>query len=153
MFGMVPFVKAAGRGLGKMFGGKEAEDKLKKEVDDLGLKRDGVDIHVDDDGKVLVKGRGLTQEQKEKLILAVGNVDGVGEVEDGIEATDDAPAARFYTVESGDSLSKIAKEMYGDPMRYPEIFEANKPMLKDPDKIYPGQVLRIPADTKSAANA
>ena len=153
MFGMVPFVKAAGRGLGKMFGGKEAEDKLKKEVDDLGLKRDGVDIHVDDDGKVLVKGRGLTQEQKEKLILAVGNVDGVGEVEDNIEAADDAPAARFYTVKSGDSLSKIAKAMYGDPMRYPEIFEANTPMLKDPDKIYPGQVLRIPADTKGAANA
>ena len=153
MFGMVPFVKAAGRGLGKMFGGKEAEDKLKKEVDDLGLKRDGVDIHVDDDGKVLVKGRGLTQEQKEKLILAVGNVDGVGEGEDNIEAADDAPAARFYTVKSGDSLSKIAKAMYGDPMRYPEIFEANTPMLKDPDKIYPGQVLRIPADTKGAANA
>jgi nucleoid-associated protein YgaU len=55
-----------------------------------------------------------------------------------------APEARYHTVEKGDSLSKIAKEMYGDPMKYPAIFEANKPMLKDPDLIYPGQVLRIP---------
>jgi len=152
MFGMIPFVKAAGRGLGKIFKGREAEDKLKKEVDDLGLRHDGVDIHVDDDGKVLVRGRGLTQEQKEKLILAVGNVDGVGQVEDGIETDDDMPASRFYTVKSGDSLSKIAKAMYGNAMRYPEIFEANKPMLSDPDKIYPGQVLRIPADDKRSAS-
>ena len=53
--------------------------------------------------------------------------------------------AQFHTVVSGDSLSKIAKHFYGDPMKYPVIFEANKPMLADPDKIYPGQVLRIPA--------
>jgi nucleoid-associated protein YgaU len=52
--------------------------------------------------------------------------------------------ATFYTVQKGDSLSKIAKEHYGDAMKYPAIFEANKPMLADPDKIYPGQVLRLP---------
>lgn len=153
MFGMIPFVKAAGRGIGRIFKGREAEEKLKKEVDQYGLKHDGVDIKVDDDGNVMVKGRGLTQEQKEKLILAVGNVDGVGQVEDGIETDDDVPASRFYTVKSGDSLSKIAKAMYGNAMRYPEIFEANKPMLSDPDKIYPGQVLRIPADPKDTATA
>jgi len=50
----------------------------------------------------------------------------------------------MYTVKSGDSLSKIAKAHYGDAMKYPVIFEANKPQLTDPDKIYPGQVLRIP---------
>lgn len=49
-------------------------------------------------------------------------------------------------MKSGDTLSKIAKDMYGDADKYPQIFEANKPMLKDPDKIYPGQVLRIPAE-------
>ena len=54
--------------------------------------------------------------------------------------------SRTYTVEKGDTLSRIAKEMYGDAGKYPAIFEANKPMLKDPDKIYPGQVLRIPAE-------
>jgi nucleoid-associated protein YgaU len=50
----------------------------------------------------------------------------------------------MYTVKSGDTLSAIAKEQYGDAMKYPQIFEANKPMLENPDKIYPGQVLRIP---------
>lgn len=54
------------------------------------------------------------------------------------------PEATLYTVQSGDSLSKIAKVHYGDAMKYPVIFKANQPMLKDPDKIYPGQVLRIP---------
>ncbi len=54
------------------------------------------------------------------------------------------PEAKYYTVVKGDTLSKIAKASYGDAMKYPVIFEANKPMLKDPDKIYPGQVLRIP---------
>jgi nucleoid-associated protein YgaU len=77
-------------------------------------------------------------------------------VEDNITvavATAEAPAvaeasstsqSRFYTVKSGDTLSKISKEFYSDPNRYNAIFEANKPMLEDPDKIYPGQVLRIP---------
>ena len=54
------------------------------------------------------------------------------------------PESKFYTVKSGDNLSKISKEMYGDANQYPKIFEANKPMLKSPDEIFPGQVLRIP---------
>jgi nucleoid-associated protein YgaU len=147
MFGIVPFVKAAGRGLGKIFGGKEAEEKLKKEVDDLGLaKRDEIDIKVDENGKVIVKGKGVTQEMKEKIILAVGNVEGVGEVEDGIESSDGGTASQFHTVVSGDTLWAISKTYYGKGSRYMEIFHANEPMLKHPDKIYVGQVLRIPAD-------
>ena len=54
--------------------------------------------------------------------------------------------SKTYTVKPGDTLSKIAKEFYGEANKYNQIFEANKPMLKDPDKIYPGQVLRIPAE-------
>ena len=50
----------------------------------------------------------------------------------------------FYTVVSGDTLGKIAERFYGDWSKYPTIFDANTPMLKDPDLIYPGQVLRIP---------
>ena len=87
--------------------------------------------------------------------MTLGNLKGVGRVEDNMtlrgqapaeEVADEAPEAesRFYTVKRGDSLSKIAKEFYGNAMKYPEIFEANKPMLKDPNLIYPGQVLRIP---------
>jgi nucleoid-associated protein YgaU len=54
----------------------------------------------------------------------------------------------MYTVAGGDSLSKIAKKFYGDPGKYTVIFEANKPMLKDANLIYPGQVLRIPTVPK-----
>jgi len=80
MFGMIPFAKAAGRGLGKLFGKdkKEAEDTLKKEVEGYGLDSSGIDIHVNEDGTVDVKGEAVSQEVKEKIILAVGNVEGVG---------------------------------------------------------------------------
>jgi LysM repeat protein len=73
-----------------------------------------------------------------------GNVEGVARVDDRLEVTTPQPESRYYTVVRGDTLSKIAKDHYGNANQYPKIFEANKPMLKDPDKIYPGQVLRIP---------
>ncbi len=146
MFGIIPFVKMAGRGLGKIFKGKDAEDALKKEVEDLGLTKDGIDIKVDENGKVTVAGKGVTQEMKEKIILAVGNVEGVGEVQDAIEANDGGVMSQFHTVVSGDTLWAVSKTYYGKGARYKEIFEANRPMLKHPDKIYVGQVLRIPAD-------
>ena len=69
---------------------------------------------------------------------------GVASVVDEITVEKREPESKYYTVVSGDTLSKIAKAQYGDPNKYMKIFEANKPMLKDPDKIYPGQVLRIP---------
>lgn len=117
---------------------KEPAEVIKKEVKDLGLGEE-VDIEVDGD-RVKIKGSAPSQEVKEKIILASGNVTGIAEVEEDIAV----PEAVFYEVKSGDTLSKIAKAHYGDAMRYPEIFEANKPMLKDPDLIYPGQMLRIP---------
>ncbi len=151
MFGMIPFAKAAGRGLGKLFGKdkKESEDALKKEVDGFGLDTTGVDIQVNEDGTVDVKGEAISQEMKEKIILAVGNVEGVGGVNDAAVAKVGGRESQFHTVVSGDSLSAISKKYYGTWKLYPEIFEANKPMLSDPDKIYPGQVLRIP-DIKTA---
>ena len=90
-------------------------------------------------------GKVSTQAEKEKIILIVGNVKGVARVDDRLEMLQKEPEAQFYTVKSGDSLSKIAKVFYGNAMKYPVIFEANKPMLKSPNKIYPGQVLIIPA--------
>ena len=100
---------------------------------------------MDDDGNVSVKGQAVSQEMKEKIILAVGNVEGVGGVNDEAAVGVAGRASQFHTVVSGDSLSAISKKYYGTWKLYPEIFEANKPMLSDPDKIYPGQVLRIPA--------
>ena len=87
----------------------------------------------------------------EKAILAAGNINGVAQVEANIQSPEVAQEPEFYEVKSGDTLSKIAREAYGDANRYPEIFEANKPMLSHPDKIYPGQNLRIPRDEKAAA--
>jgi nucleoid-associated protein YgaU len=113
-------------------------------VSRLGLNVDDlkVDYH---DGTVTVHGTVPSQADREKVILAIGNIQGVAAVDDRLKVVAPAPEAKMYTVQPGDSLSKIAKEHYGDAMKYPVIFEANQPMLKDPDKIYPGQVLRIPA--------
>ena len=86
----------------------------------------------------------LKTEQKEKVILATGNVRGVAKVEEEIKAEKDAAEPVFHTVEKGDTLWAISEKTLGKGARYMEIFEANKPMLKDPDKIYPGQMLRIP---------
>ena len=148
--GLFDFVKEAGRKLGI---GSDAPtpDDLRAEVTKLGL--DAKDLAVDVQGDtVKVSGSAPSQEQREKIVLAMGNVHGVSKVEDNITvaaAGSSAPSAssaesKFYTVKSGDTLSKVSKEFYGDPNRYNAIFEANKPMLEDPDKIYPGQVLRIP---------
>jgi nucleoid-associated protein YgaU len=92
-----------------------------------------------------VYGVARDQATRERAILAAGNVAGVQKVDDQmtVEVSSAAPA-QYYTVVKGDTLSKIAKQYYGDANAYPAIFEANQPMLKHPDKIYPGQNLRIP---------
>jgi len=150
--GLFSFIKDAGA---KIFGGKtsaekEAEGeaakaaKIAELIHGLELEITELSVKVDDD-KATLKGFASNQAAREKAILAAGNVTGIGSVEDFINVAEEEPEATFYTVKSGDSLSKIAKAVYGDPMKYPEIFEANKPMLSHPDKIYPGQVLRIPS--------
>jgi len=143
--GLWNFIKDAGKAIG--IGGDEAPDAdaLKKEVADLGLDASGVDIETDGD-TVKVSGKSLTQELREKIVWAVGNVAGVAAVEDNIEAEEPAPEAVFHTVDKGDTLWAVSKKAYGDGSKYMKSFEANKPMLSDPDKIYPGQVLRIPQD-------
>lgn len=112
----------------------------------MDLTAEGLDIGFDGaSGTVIVQGMAQTQEIKEKILLCCGNVAGVEAVQDQLGVIEPAVEPVFHTVVSGDSLSKIAKTHYGNAMDYPKIFEANKPMLTHPDKIYPGQVLRIPA--------
>ncbi len=122
---------------------KQKEMRLKSIVESLGLEVENLDISLHDD-TVTIYGQTESQANKEKIVLAVGNVEGIAAVDDRMQVVNPAPEAQFYQVQSGDSLSKIAKKYYGNAMKYPMIFEANKPMLSDPDKIYPGQMLRIP---------
>lgn len=117
---------------------------LLKLVNDMGLKVNDLGVRVDDD-KVTLTGAADSQEIREKVVLLVGNVEGIGSVDDQIKVARQEPEATFYEVKSGDTLSKIAKQHYGDANKYNLIFEANRPMLKDADEIYPGQRLRIPA--------
>lgn len=135
--GLWSFVKDAGK---KVLGKDDPKkEDLLAEIKALGLQADGLEIGLVGD-KVTVGGKAVSQEMKEKVIVAVGNVDGIAEVEDSVEGTDPV----LHTVEKGDTLWAISKKTLGDGNRYNEIFEANKPMLSHPDKIYPGQVLRIP---------
>lgn len=141
--GLWSFVKGAGK---KVFGGGDDAEvtgaALQDELKDLGLDAEGLDIVVEGD-KVKVTGKAASQEMREKVILAVGNVEGVAEVEDDVTGGEGEPT--FHTVEKGDTLWAIAAKTLGNGADYEKIFEANKPMLTHPDKIYPGQVLRIPA--------
>ena len=144
--GLLSFAKSVGA---KIFGGSEAAaapaDQLKKELEKHGLDASKVDIKVDGD-KVVVSGGTATTEEAEKIAIAIGNSVGVSTVENNITAAKTAPDSKFYTVVKGDNLWKIAESQYGHGhgAQNNVIFEANKPMLKSPDLIYPGQVLRIP---------
>jgi nucleoid-associated protein YgaU len=150
--GLFSFIKGAGK---KLFGAKEeaapVEEKtqlkasaLLGHVQALGLPFNSLKVAVKDDGVVVVTGEVTQQADSEKIVLALGNVDGVETVDNQMLVAEPAPEAKYHTVAEGDWLSKISDKYYGDPMKYDVIFEANKPMLKDPDEIYPGQVLRIP---------
>lgn len=107
------------------------------------------DLQVDFDGAtgtVNVSGTAADQATREKVVLTCGNVASVSAVNDqmAVATAHQTPGSKWYTVVKGDNLSKISAMFYGTPGEHQKIFEANQPMLQHPDKIYPGQVLRIP---------
>ncbi len=146
------FIKDAGE---RLFGGKETNEekaeKVLKHEEKYGFDLSDVKFSVDGDA-VTVSGKAKNFDEKQRILATAGNVEGIKEVNDELLLKEplkvQIPDVKktFYTVKPGDSLSKIAKEVYGDPNKYHHIFEANKPMLSDPDKIYPGQNLYIPQD-------
>jgi nucleoid-associated protein YgaU len=153
--GLLDFIKDAGRDLFGNEKGTEAA-KIKAEVErELGNNVRGLGV-VYKDGQVTLHGEASSQAAKEKAVLIAGNVRGVSAVNDdsltvaaqraGATAAAQPAAAqpRYYTIQSGDSLSKVAKEFYGDANRWNDLFEANREVIKDPDKIYPGQRIRVP---------
>ncbi|WP_046743300.1 peptidoglycan-binding protein LysM [Kordia zhangzhouensis] len=161
--GLFSFIKDAGA---KLFGGKTSAEKAAEEakeneeaaaaakekaeasivetIHDLDLQVEDLSVSLYGD-TAIITGKAHDQATKEKVVLVVGNTQGIAMVDDQMEVEHTEPEAQFHTVAKGDTLGKIAKQYYGNAMKYPVIFEANKPMLKDPDLIYPGQVLRIPA--------
>lgn len=120
-----------------------AADAILDYIGGQGLKATGLTVTYDG-STATVYGVADTQATKEKIVLCCGNVQGVAAVNDQMTVDQSEPEAQYYTVVKGDNLSKISKQYYGDPNKYARIFEANKPMLKSPDLIYPGQMLRIP---------
>lgn len=144
--GLFNFIKSVGE---KIFGASEAQaapaDQLAKEVAKHGLNVDGLDIQVDGN-TIKVGGATTSTAEAEKIILALGNTLGVSTVESNLIVTKENPPAVMYEVKKGDTLWKIAETNYGKGKgaKYDVIFDANRPMLSHPDKIYPGQILRIP---------
>lgn len=167
--GLISFMKDAGQ---RLFGAKDAEAAAKAaetaphdaaakaKAEELNaaaaeaivnyIRAQGLDARQLDvlfDGAtatVNVYGVAADQATREKILLCCGNVAGVAAVNDRMQVDDPQPEAQWHEVVSGDNLSKIAKKFYGDANKYPVVFEANRPMLAHPDKIYPGQKLRIP---------
>jgi LysM repeat protein len=153
--GLFKFIKDAGA---KLLGKGEAKaatpEDLKKEVQSHGF--DGTKLNLDVQGdKVKLSGQAMTQEEAEKIILAIGNTVGVAEVDtSGLKVQAPAAESKMYTVKKGDTLWKIAEMHYGKGQgaKYTEIVKANTPPVRDPDLIQPGWVLRIPAlEGKTAA--
>jgi nucleoid-associated protein YgaU len=124
---------------------KAAAAAIETYIASQNLKADGLSVQFDGASSVVtVSGQAADQATKEKILLCCGNVAGVGSVADMMTVAQPADESQWHTVVKGDTLSAIAKKFYGNANAYQKIFEANTPMLKHPDKIYPGQLLRIP---------
>lgn len=165
--GMFDFIKEAGE---KLFGIGEAKaaqdaaaadpsadkveaanraagDAIETYIRAQGLDATGLMVQVDGaQGAVTVFGVAADQATREKIILCCGNVEGVDQVEDKMSVNVESAESQWHTVVKGDTLWAIAQAAYGNGAKYNLIFEANQPMLSHPDKIYPGQKLRIPAE-------
>jgi nucleoid-associated protein YgaU len=142
MMGLFDFVRSVGN---KIFNrDEEAAEKIQQhiEADNPGIKDMKVAFN---DGVVSITGAADSPEAMEKAVLMAGNIRGVGEVKaDAVQVPQAESNSEYYVIESGDTLSKLAKKYYGNAMDYPKIFEANREVIKDPDKIFVGQKIRIP---------
>jgi len=143
--GLFAFAKNIGK---KLFGKNEdPAEKIKSHIEEDNPGMDGLEVSYED-GKVILKGEASSAEAMEKAVLMAGNVDGVDSVDvSAVTAPEPEAEVEYYTIQKGDSLSKIAKQYYGNAMDYPKLFEANREVIKDPDLIYPGQVIRIPKES------
>lgn len=140
--GLFDFVKTMGK---KLFDGDaDAAEKIKAHIEQDNPGVDGLQVAYED-GVVSLTGESNSREALEKAVLMAGNVKGVTEIKvDGLVAPPVEGRVEYYTIVSGDTLSRLAKKFYGNAGDYPRIFEANREVIKDPDLIYVGQKIRIP---------
>ncbi len=147
--GLMDFVKDVGRQI--FDSDAEAADNIKQHLEIKTTGISNLDVKFDD-GVATICGDCDSQATKDIAVLIVGNVKGVEKIDaDGLTVPAPEPeraekTAEFYTIISGDTLGAIAKHYYGKASEYTRIFEANREIISDPNKIYPGQTIRIPLD-------
>lgn len=142
--GLLDFAANIGR---KLFDREEdAGAKIQSHIEDNNPGVENLSVKVND-GVATLSGEADSAEALEKAILMAGNIKGISEVvADGVEAPKSEASVEYYEIKPGDTLWKIASDHLGDGNRYPEIFEANREVIQDPDLIFPGQKIRIPKD-------
>ncbi|MBL4674357.1 MAG: peptidoglycan-binding protein LysM [Arenicella sp.] len=149
-------------------GDADAAEKIKQDIESNNPGIENLEVEMQEDTVCVLRGICESVEAKEKAILMAGNMKGVSAVvaarlkvaesadagatvKAGEEQEDSAFEAsidsQFYTIESGDTLWAIAAKFLGNGSKYPEIFEANREVIEDPDKIFPGQKIRIPSSS------
>ncbi len=144
--GFFDFMVNAGK---KLLGKGDDNEAIKKEIEESfsEVPIQGLVIEVDGDS-VLIAGVAKDSATREKAILIAGNVEGIAKVNADqlvlLPEITPEPESKFYTIQKGDTLWKIATTFYGDGSKYPSIVEANLEVIKDADLIYPGQNIRIP---------
>ncbi len=125
-------------------GDANAADLIKENIEKNNPGVSDLSVSLDEEVCTL-SGTCESAEAKEKVVLMAGNMKGVGSVNgDGLTAPEATIAVEYYTIKSGDTLWAIASQFLGNGAKYTEIFEANREVIEDPDKIFPGQKIRIP---------
>ncbi|HIP40123.1 MAG TPA: peptidoglycan-binding protein LysM [Desulfocapsa sulfexigens] len=142
--GMLNFAKNIGK---KLFSNvAEASENIKSYINKDNPGINNLEVTVEDD-VVSISGDAESAAALEKAVLMAGNVKGVSEVRsDAVTAPAATEKVEYYEIVLGDTLSAVAKKYYGKSSAYMRIFEANREVIKDPDKIYVGQKLRILLD-------
>lgn len=143
--GLLDFAADIGK---KLFGNDDddAGDKIRQDIEQDNPGVDGLNVEVED-GVAKISGKAKDQAAYEKAILMAGNVLGIKEVRaDELEAPEAREKVTYYEIKKGDTLWAISSEFLGKGARYEEIVAANREVIKDADKIYPGQKIRIPMD-------
>ncbi len=143
--GFFDFVKDAGK---RLLGRGDDNEAIKNEIASNSATMPIEDLEVRVEGEtVRLSGKARNSEDVAKAALIAGNIEGVSKVVTDELETEEEPQPLqdlYYEVQKGDTLWKIAEIYYKDGSRYKEIFEANREVIKHPDKIYPGQMIRIP---------